>query len=370
MKNLIQFIIVLAVIALLCGLPTLLMPQAGFPVIFPHVQLPGEQLTEIGGFSFTNTFAMTLIADVILLIIAVIAGSMARRRLKQYEANPNTVDTSGDDMMVPKGWLNTFEAILEFMYDLAEQVVGSKWANRVFPLATTIFLLVLVSNWLHFLPVIDAVGIMHCAEEKGYEAVEIGNTGIFRLDIKQAMPAGEPSGVECPHHAEGEAGAHSAEGEGAEEVEGDGVPRYVVTPFLRTATTDLNLTLAIAIVAMISVQYFGVRELGLGYFSKFFNLPALSKGAMGWIDLLVSWLEAISEFAKVIAFSLRLFGNIFAGAILLFVITFLIPVGGPLVFDLLEVLIGALQAFVFAMLTLVFVSVAQVGHGDHEDEHH
>ena len=108
----------------------------------------------------------------------------------------------------------------------------------------------------------------------------------------------------------------------------------------------------------------------MGYFSKFFNLPALSHGFLGWVELVVSWLEIISEIFKTVALAFRLFGNIFAGAILLLVMAFLIPVGVPLVFWFLEILIGAIQALVFAMLTMVFVAVAQAGHGDHEGEEH
>ena len=120
---------------------------------------------------------------------------------------------------------------------------------------------------------------------------------------------------------------------------------------------------------MVSVQIFGVRELGFSYFAKFFNLPALmNKGALGIIDFGVSILEIISELSKVLSLSLRLFGNLFAGTILLFVLMFLIPIGATVVFFLLEVFIGLMQAFVFGMLTLVFIGMAFIGHGD--GDHH
>jgi F-type H+-transporting ATPase subunit a len=372
---LIQFIVVMIAAALLCGAPTLLLPRAGTPVIFPHVQLPAETLFTIGSFKFTNSLTSIILADVLVILMALVAGGAARRKLKQYQADRNAVDSDGDDLMVPKGWHNTFEALVEYMYDLSEQVVGHKWGAKVFPLAFTIFILLVTANMLHFVPIVDTVGIMHCAEHEGYEAKPIGNTGIWRLHNTQALPAGE-QGAACPTHGEeGEAEEGIAEAEQKNEA-GDGGEvseemRFVVTPFMRTAATDMNLPLSIAIVAMVAVQGFGVAELGLGYFSKFFPLQNLkTKGPMGYIDLAIGMIEAVSESAKVLSFTLRLFGNIFAGAILLFVMSFLIPVGAPLIFDLLEVLIGFLQAFVFAMLTLVFVSVAQAGHGDHDDEHH
>jgi F-type H+-transporting ATPase subunit a len=370
LKNLIQFLIVLAVAALLCGLPTLALPAAGIPVAFPHIQLPAEALTEsihVFGIEFflSNTLVSVLLADAILLIVAWVAGRRAKRRMEQYEANPRVVDEDGNDMLVPGGWLNTFGAVLEYLHDLVEGIVGPRWAGSVFPIATTIFLFVLIANYLHFVPLVDSVGVMHCADAeeglKGFPPVEIGNSGIYRLGFTEGntvFPAAESSDA-CPtHHEAGE--VTEAEGSGA------GL-RVTVTPFLRTAATDLNLTFALALVSMVSVQVLGVRELGVGYFSKFFNLPALSHGPLGWVELIVSWLETISEVFKMVSLAFRLFGNIFAGAILLAVMAFLIPVGVPLIFWLLEVLIGAIQAFVFAMLTIVFVAVAQAGHGDHED---
>ena len=97
------------------------------------------------------------------------------------------------------------------------------------------------------------------------------------------------------------------------------------------------------------------------------NLPALEHGGLGYVEFGVGFLEIVSELAKILSFTLRLFGNMFAGMVLLFVIMFLIRVGVPLVFFLLEVLIGLIQALVFALLTLSFISVAMVGHGGHEE---
>ena len=368
MKNLLKFLMVVAGAALICGLPYALLLNFKVPVVFPHIQLPAEPITgsvHILGVEFflSNTLLSVLLADLILIVMAVAAGSAARRRLKQYEANPKAVDADGDDLMVPKGWLNTFEAILEYLYNLVETIVGSKWAGSVFPIAGTIFLLVLVANYLHFVPLVDSFGYLHCTE-KGFPAKELGNTGIYYL-------APEEGNLVFPSPSKAEVACGHGEGEHGPEPGADGT-RWSVVPFLRTAATDLNLTFALALVSIVTVQVLGVRKLGFSYFSKFFNLPALSKGFMGWIELIVSWLEIISEFFKTISLSFRLFGNITAGAVLLAVIAFLIPVGAPIVFYLLEVLIGAIQAFIFFMLTTVFVAVAQAGHGDHghTDEHH
>jgi F0F1-type ATP synthase membrane subunit a len=154
---------------------------------------------------------------------------------------------------------------------------------------------------------------------------------------------------------------------------------YFVTPFLRGPTSDLTLTLAIAIIAMIAVQIFGIQENGGAYWFKFINLPALAnignpkkplRGALGPIDFAVGLLEIVSELSKILSFAFRLFGNIFAGQVLIFVMTFLIATGLPLVFTGLEAFVGVIQAFVFAMLFTVSTGIAMAGHHDDSEGHH
>jgi F-type H+-transporting ATPase subunit a len=251
--------------------------------------------------------------------------------------------------------------------------VGAKWARNTFPLVITFFTFILVANWLHFFPIVDSVGLIHCAPPdkfQGWEVNELGSSGIYTLNAPRAEGGLFPSpefGAECPDKGADEEVASAGGVVSAQE----GDIRYFVSPFFRTATTDLSLTLTLSIIAMVAVQIWGVKELGAGYFSKFVNLPALSHGPLGFIEFIVGFLELVSEFLKVVSFALRLLGNLFAGTILLFVMLFLVPVGLPLPFFFFEVLIGLLQAFVFAMLIMVFTSVAQIGHGDHgDDDHH
>ena len=128
-------------------------------------------------------------------------------------------------------------------------------------------------------------------------------------------------------------------------------------PFFRSANTDLNTTLAIAIVAMVMVHFWGFQALGvLGHAGKFLNF----KG--GPIGLFVGALEMVSEVARVISFTFRLFGNIFAGEVLLIAMAFLIPLIGLVPFLGLELFVGLIQAFIFSMLTLVFAATATVSH--------
>jgi F-type H+-transporting ATPase subunit a len=368
LKGLLRLLLILLVTALLCALPVYLLPLLEVPVAFPHVQVPAEALTAeplftIAGqpFYITNTLVTTLMADVVLLILALAAGRAAASRLKRYEANPKAVDEEGVDYMVPrKGIHNMFETLMEYLYDLIEQTVGhrdKKTFHQIFALVTTIFFFVLIANWLHFVPGVDAIGTIHCADAdegmKGFGVAPIGE-GVYRLDMAGGtIPrTGELSSAACPTDHGEETGAL------------DGL-RYVISPYLRTATTDLNLTLALALVAVFAVQYFGVKSSGMAYFTKFINLPALEQGGLGFIFFGAGFIEIISEIAKIISFSLRLFGNLFAGTILLFVMAFLIPVGAPTIFYLLEVFVGLIQAFVFAMLTLIFIGSAMAGHEAH-----
>ena len=140
-----------------------------------------------------------------------------------------------------------------------------------------------------------------------------------------------------------------------------------IFPFFRSIATDLNLPLAIALWAFIFVQIWGIGASGLGgNFGKYVGAgrAAVVKGPIG---AFVGFLEIISEIARIVSFTFRLFGNIFAGEILLFMTSFLVPFLAATVFYGLEVFVAFIQAFVFAMLTLVF-AVTAVSHGEHHEE--
>jgi len=150
---------------------------------------------------------------------------------------------------------------------------------------------------------------------------------------------------------------------------------FAVTPFLRGPATDLNVAFALALFSVALVQVYGVMALGPAYFEKFVNITALgnlNKNAMGGIDFVVGLLEIISEIGKVVSLAFRLFGNLFAGGIVLIVMQFLVAMLIPGVFVGLEIIIGTVQALVFAVLTLVFsVQAMEAHHGDdHDEEHH
>lgn len=132
----------------------------------------------------------------------------------------------------------------------------------------------------------------------------------------------------------------------------------VFTPLFRAGTADLNTTLALSIIAVVFIQAAGFATLGLSYLSKFFNFSSP-------IEFFVGILELVLEASKIVSFAFRLFGNIFAGEVLLTVIAFLIPIFAPIPFLGLELFVGVIQALVFSMLTSVFLLMATTGHGEH-----
>jgi F-type H+-transporting ATPase subunit a len=142
--------------------------------------------------------------------------------------------------------------------------------------------------------------------------------------------------------------------------------RCTVVPYARAAATDINVPLALAVISFVTIQVFGVMSLRWGYLGKFINTNGLARGGMGIMDFGVGLFELILEPVKIISLTFRLLGNIFGGGILLVVVTSLIPFLVPLGLYMFEMFVGAIQAYVFAMLTLVFSAMAMAGHGgDH-----
>ena len=307
----------------------------GINPIMPHVYLPGEKLTEepwLGGFYPTNTFVGLILAD---LIVFAIAFGVARGV------------KSGK--MVLTGIPGAVEALLEMLYGITEGTAG-KWTKQIFPVFATITLLVLAANWSGLIPGNETVGIIHEYEGHGYAKKVIGQIG--GMEIATIWDEGKT-----------EADAHAAEGEHAES--------YAIIPFLRPVSTDLNFTFALAVMAVLGIQYFGFKSQGWSYLTKFWNTKTLfSKPIFGFIDFGVGLLELVSEFSKILSFAFRLFGNLFAGAVLIFVMGSLTRVFAPAMFYMLEFFVGLIQAIVFGMLTMVFMSQATQGHGEHHEEAH
>lgn len=232
-----------------------------------HISLAAQPVLHLGPVALNNSLVTGLAGSVLILILFILG-----RRL-------NVVETS-------------CEAIL----DVIEKVTHNRAkAIKFFPLLMTLFMFILVNNWLGLLPGVGSITI--------------------------ASPHGP-------------------------------------IPLFRAATADLNTTLALAVISVVMTHIYAIRELGLfTHLKKYVSLNP--------IMLFVGALEFIAEFSKMISFSFRLFGNIFAGEVLLVVISFLTPVLAPLPFFFLELFVGFVQALVFTMLSLVFLEIATSAHGEH-----
>ena len=335
------FVGVLLVLGLLLKIPFVTDLLGISPVPPPHVALSGEPIFSDGPSWFTNSVLTTIIVDIILLLLAIVT----RFSLKE----------------VPSGLQNVMEAVIEALYGLAESVAG-KNASKFFPWVATIFLFVIISNWSGLIPGVGSIGFYHPTEKhegtvpaEGEEAPATEGEGHgYRLDNQLAMAGGS---IILAAPEETQTAVVAAESEHGKFV-----------PLFRAPSADLNVTFALAIATMVMVQIWGVRHLGGSYFRKFFNLSG-PNGFMKGINGFVGILELISEFARIIAFGFRLFGNIFAGEIVLATMAFLFAFLLPIPFYALEVFVGFVQALVFMMLALVFFQMSTISHGSH-DEHH
>jgi F-type H+-transporting ATPase subunit a len=140
----------------------------------------------------------------------------------------------------------------------------------------------------------------------------------------------------------------------------------IFVPYLRAPAADLNVTLAFAVVAGVMIEFFGFQALGIGYLGKFFINPFKE----GFLQTIIGLLELLGEFTRVVSFAFRIFGNIFGGEVVLAVMAYLFAYLLPLPFYGLEVFVAFIQAVIFAILTLIFSSIAVQSHGGHADEGH
>jgi F-type H+-transporting ATPase subunit a len=315
---------------------------------FPKISLPSETVFTLGPLPVTNTVIVTVIADIALILFAL----RATRKIRK----------GSPDAEIPRGAQNIFELIIDMLYSLSKSVAGSK-AVKIFPWMATIFLFVLFANWTELFPGIESIGFIEPAHEGiGYPKVEL-MPGVYTVDQSQPI-------VVDPATVSPAAESVAAEAEKQQAAEGGEHPEaYQVLPFFRTPTSDINTTLALALITMFMVQVFGVRALGGRYFFKFVNIPELRRGGLGIMMFIVGFLELISEIARILSFTFRLLGNIFAGGVLLLVMAFIVPFFIPMPFLGLELFVGFIQALVFAMLALVFMNMAMQGHGEEEGHH-
>lgn len=398
----------------------------GLSPVRPFIQLPGEVYpgTETSGAlanwfpGWTNTFSASLLAWAVVLAIGL--GVRAGSR-------------SADE--VPTGFYNFFEMVIEGAYNFAANIAG-KNVRDFFPFFMTYILIILTSNWLGLFPGFDSIGLwepkpvfyMHkeekviknefkalyaAGDKEAFDAYQAEIEGLYGIELEfeekgaisessiKYLEAALVAAIDLENRGDMRTGAapdscgnkYDLQGcglwltrasETTEVVDGIEVTSkpdaadWTIVPFFRPAATDLNMTLAFAIIAMVAVQYMGIKHLGArDYFSKFFPFigkgwsQQVAKNPVKAIDPIVGLLELVSEISKVISFAFRLLGNIFAGMVLLFVMAFLLPAAN-LAFFGLEFFVGLIQALVFGLLMLIFMVSATEHHGDHDhdDDHH
>jgi F-type H+-transporting ATPase subunit a len=284
-----------------------------------HISLAAEPIVNLGLFSITNSTIMMVIGMVLVFFF------LSR--------------TAGRARLMPGGrWQNLGEAIVEGLLGLVQAVAGRSLARRIFPLVATLFVFILLSNWLALLPGVGSIGV--CEQYHGAAGY-----------AAEAKP-GEKAATASPEAVKPAAGTQ-------EETHNNTCPKGTkFVPLLRPANADLNMTLAMALVAVAYVQYIGVRFHGVGGYLKELATPPF-----------LFPVHVISELSRVLSLSARLFGNIFGGEVFLVVIFFLFPLLLPLIPLGLELFFGLIQAILFSVLTLVYVTMAAAGHGGHGEEH-
>jgi len=228
----------------------------------------------VGAFPVTATMLTTWLAMSLLVGFAV----WQQRRLQ----------------LIPSKIQSITEVLVGGAYDYVVETLESKTlAKKYFPVLMTIFLSLLVMNWVGLLPGVTSIGL------------------------------------------------YEGEGNGSQ-----------FTPLLYPPATDLNITIAFALVAVVVIQFAGIAALGaFKYGGKFINFSSPLAFAVGLIEL-------VSEIGRIISFAFRLFGNIFAGKVLLTVAIFFAPFILPVPILAYEVFVGFIQAGVFAFLTLIFIKLA------------
>ena len=303
-----------------------------FAPVQPEIAVAPEKLIEepiienflgLGPLYLVNTLPTLAVTIILLVVVAY----FTNRSLKR----------SAETDLVPRGIGNLMEAILEILYNLTEGSAGSRWARAIFPWFATILIYVLFANLLKLIPGFESIGILHPAHGEGHVAAPL---------------------------------IGSIQNLGAEKVEEGG---YILAPFFRGISVDLNFTAALALIAVVMIQVIGFRAQGAGYLSKFFNTRRMFKVPFfGAMDFLVGLLELISELSKILSFAFRLFGNMFAGIVLVAIVAGLLGRFSilPAMVMMFELFVGVIQAFVFGMLTMVFMAQATQGHGEEHAESH
>jgi F-type H+-transporting ATPase subunit a len=279
-----------------------------------HISISAESIATIGGFHLTNSIFASVIVTTLLVLFFIVAGASLKK----------------------SGKPSRFQAFIEFLVEAFLNLVRSisesdKKVKLFTPVIMAFFLFIIANNWAGLLPGFGTVGFMEEPEVTQEQVAPVVTTKTTTEtegeNATEAQPVGE-------QHAE---------------------PKFV--PYLRAGTADLNTTIALALISVALTQIYGFSFQKFKYFGKFINFS-------NPMNFFVGLLELVLEAAKIMSFAFRLFGNVFAGEVLLAVMMFLIPLVVPMPFYGLEIFVGFIQALVFSMLSLVFFNMATIGHSE------
>lgn len=310
------------------------------------VAVAPEVLFDIGSFPMTPTIFTMGIVFILLVLFAF----FSTRKME----------------MVPGGMQNLIETVIERLVSLFEGIAGPMW-GKFFSITATVFLLVIVSNYLGLIPGAGSIGFIKVSEAT-HTAIKDGQVCFNDAATNICQPSGIFVIADAPPFIDTyELYFKSQLAHGILEEE-----KAALVPIIRAPSSDINMPLALALVSVVMTQVFGMQKQGLKYWTRFFSFGRLLKGdiAFGLIDVFVGLVELISEIFKIVSFTFRLFGNIFAGEVILLIMAFLFAIL-PLPFYGLEFFVAFIQAFVFAVLTAAFMRIATAEHGGgHEAEAH
>ncbi len=283
-----------------------------------------ELITQLGPLPITNTFLHTLVVDGLLIGMALYVSKHMTK--------------------IPSGIQGIIEPVIDGMHSLTESIATSKIATeKIFPYIMTFFLFIFVANFTGLLPGVGTIGFF----QEGAAHSQVLSKSYASEPVHESAKPGTKSEKTASHEQKAE--NHEAP----------------FVPLLRGATSDINVTLALALISVIATHMLSIQITGFtDYITRYFSFNP--------INLYVGLLELVAEVTKVISLSFRLFGNIFAGEIALHTISNLIAFVAPLPFLLLESIVSIVQALVFSVLTLVFMSVLTTPHhsGAHEEVSH
>jgi len=253
------------------------------------------------------TLTNALFSSFIVVTIIIILSLFLRLKLKE----------------IPNKLQNIFELIVDEGLQLCDQVTNSRaLSNKIFPIAISVFFFVLINNWFGILPL------------GGFGLMEKGEHGLAFI------------------------------------------------PLIRGGTADINTTIPLAVMAVVGANLFGIFSIGIWKtFNKYVNLKVIGQIftkirkdktiiIVAPITFFVGFLEIIGEFAKVASLSFRLFGNVFAGEVLLASMAALVAYVIPIPFLFLEILVGMIQALIFSILLIVYFTIASTDHEEHEESSH